>query len=271
MLEIGADPTIMNRTDSTCLHQAAANCDLRMVQELLKHKIDVCDSNDRTALMLNAMNDNIDSQIATALISAGADHSYPGDKVRNCHIQGDRTPYKVAKENEWIHIMELLETEENTTIIPLHMTIGKNTVKNGTKPIKRIPVKRKPQPLTPPHSDGCMSTPSPHDAFQLARPVGSVLDSPVSEHLGSINNAFSPTDNGISMTRPSYWTNDVSASSTTKHSPPYDYPDLGASSYYSNYSLQYNSSSSYSSSQSYQPGPSNTTKVFRGVLKISSM
>lgn len=37
LLDMGADPTIMNRNDSTCLHEAAANCNLRMVEELLKH------------------------------------------------------------------------------------------------------------------------------------------------------------------------------------------------------------------------------------------
>lgn len=37
LLDMGADPTIMNRNDSTCLHEAAANCNLSMVEELLRH------------------------------------------------------------------------------------------------------------------------------------------------------------------------------------------------------------------------------------------
>ncbi|EYC20517.1 hypothetical protein Y032_0021g252 [Ancylostoma ceylanicum] len=318
LLDMGADPTIMNRNDSTCLHEAAANCNLRMAEELLKHnsvvkEIDVCDNNDRTPLMRCAANDTVDHQVAALLIRMGADPSYPGDKsalsyngrtalhyaaqVNNVQMiefliskdankdaqdledrtpiflaashghveavqalvkagasleitdQKDRTPYKVAEENEFRNVLEVLDSEENKTSVPLHMAIGKNSVKNSSRQVKRIPVKRKPQPLTPPHSDGCGSTPSPHATFgPSSRPTASVLDSPSSDRTGSANDGFSP--GSLPMTHPSYWTSDVS-----HQSPPYESTELGVCSYYGNYSMpnstyaQSFSTSSYPSCQ----------------------
>ncbi|KAE9415742.1 hypothetical protein Angca_002690 [Angiostrongylus cantonensis] len=301
LLDMGADPTIMNRNDSTCLHEAAANCNLGMVEELLKHnsvvkEIDVCDNNDRTPLMRCAANDTVDHLVAAHLILLGADPSFPGDKsalsyngrtalhyaaqVNNVQMiefliskdankdaqdledrtplflaashghveavqalvkagasleitdQKDRTPYKVAEENEFRNVLEFLDSENNRTCVPLHMAIGKNPVKNNTRQVKRIPVKRKPQPLTPPHSDGCGSTPSPHATIgTTSRPAASVLDSPSSDHTSSGNDGFSP--NSLPMTHPSYWTSEVS-----QQSPPYDNSESGACSYYSSYSIQ---------------------------------
>ncbi|KAJ1360777.1 hypothetical protein KIN20_019835 [Parelaphostrongylus tenuis] len=301
LLDMGADPTIMNRNDSTCLHEAAANCNLSMVEELLKHnsvvkEIDVCDNNDRTPLMRCAANDTVDHSIAAHLILLGADPSFPGDKsalsyngrtalhyaaqVNNVQMiefliskdankdaqdledrtplflaashghveavqalvkagasleitdQKDRTPYKIAEENEFRNVLDFLDSENNRTSIPLHMTVGKNPVKSNSRQVKRIPVKRKPQPLTPPHSDGCGSTPSPHATFgTTSRPTASVLDSPSSDHTSSGNDGFSPTS--LPMTHPSYWTSEVS-----QQSPPYDNNESGACSYYSSYSIQ---------------------------------
>ncbi|VDM62331.1 unnamed protein product [Angiostrongylus costaricensis] len=289
LLDMGADPTIMNRNDSTCLHEAAANCNLGMVEELLKHnsvvkEIDVCDNNDRTPLMRCAANDTVDHLVAAHLILLGADPSFPGDKsalsyngrtalhyaaqVNNVQMiefliskdankdaqdlestrnklqiqdrtplflaashghveavqalvkagasleitdQKDRTPYKVAEENEFRNVLEFLDSESNRTCIPLHMAIGKNPVKNNTRQVKRIPVKRKPQPLTPPHSDGCGSTPSPHATIgTTSRPTASVLDSPSSDHTSSGNDGFSP--NSIPM-NPSYTSQAFSSAS----------------------------------------------------------
>ncbi|KJH43280.1 EGF-like domain protein [Dictyocaulus viviparus] len=285
LLDMGADPTIMNRNDSTCLHEAAANCNLHMVEELLKHnsvvkEIDVCDNNDRTPLMRCAANDTVDHRVAAHLIRLGADPSYPGDKsalsyngrtalhyaaqVNNVQMiefliskdankdaqdledrtplflaashghveavqalvkagasleitdQKDRTPYKVAEENEFRNVLEVLDSDSHRTSVPLHMALGKNSVKSNTRQVKRIPVKRKPQPLTPPHSDGCGSTPSPHATFgAISRPNASVLDSPSSDRTSNGTDGLSPTS--LPMTHPPCWPTDVS-----QQSPPYE-------------------------------------------------
>lgn len=59
--------------------------------------------------------------------------------------------------------------------------------------LQRVAAKRKPQPLTPPHSDG-LSTPSPSDTFHLGRPLlcnqASLLDSPVSDPMTSHRDKF---------------------------------------------------------------------------------
>ncbi|WKY14209.1 hypothetical protein Q1695_000055 [Nippostrongylus brasiliensis] len=300
LLEMGANPTIMNRNDSTCLHEAAANCNLRMVEELLRHnsvvkEIDVCDNNDRTPLMRCAANDTFDPQIAELLIRLGADPSYPGDKsalsykgrtalhyaaqVNNVqmieflisrdankdaqdledrtplflaashgHLEAvealvnagasleisdrkDRTPYKVAEENEFRHLLELLDPDAKKTSVLLHiMANGKNPPKCNNR--QRIPVKRRPQPLTPPHSDGCGSTPSPRANFGATKSIASVLDSPSSDRTSNGNDGFSPSS--LPITLPSYWNSDVS-----HQSPPYETSDLsGICSYYNNYTIQ---------------------------------
>ncbi|VDO91190.1 unnamed protein product [Heligmosomoides polygyrus] len=278
LLDMGADPTIMNRNDSTCLHEAAANCNLSM--------IDVCDNNDRTPLMRCAANDTVDHKVAELLIRLGADPSYPGDKsalsykgrtalhyaaqVNNVqmieflisrdankdaqdledrtplflaashgHVEAvealvragasleisdrkDRTPYKVAEENEFRNVLELLDPDSKKTSVLLHI------MANGKNP--RVSAKRRPQPLTPPHSDGCGSTPSPRATFgATSRPIASVLDSPSSDRTSTGNDGFSPSS--LPLTLPSYWSSDVS-----HQSPPYETSDLGIYSYYNSYS-----------------------------------
>nr|CDJ97463.1 EGF and EGF calcium-binding and Notch region and Notch and Ankyrin domain containing protein [Haemonchus contortus] len=301
LLDMGADPTIMNHNDSTCLHEAAANCNLSLVEELLRHnsvvkEIDVCDNNDRTPLMRCAANDTVDHQVAELLIRLGADPSYPGDKsalsyngrtalhyaaqVNNVqmieflisrdankdaqdledrtplflaashgHLEAvqalvkagasleisdrkDRTPYKVAEENEFRHLLDLLDPEAKKANILLQIVAnGKTTVKSSSRQVKRIPVKRRPQPLTPPHSDGCGSTPSPRAAFGApSRPVASVLDSPSSDRTSNGNDGSSP--GSLPLALHSYWASDVS-----HHSPPYETTELGICSYYNNYSI----------------------------------
>uniref|UniRef100_A0A0K0D1X9 Neurogenic locus Notch protein n=1 Tax=Angiostrongylus cantonensis TaxID=6313 RepID=A0A0K0D1X9_ANGCA len=207
LLDMGADPTIMNRNDSTCLHEAAANCNLGMVEELLKHnsvvkEIDVCDNNDRTPLMRCAANDTVDHLVAAHLILLGADPalSYNG-----------RTALHYAAQVNNVQMIEFLiskdankdaqDLEDRTPLFLAashgHVEAVQALVKAGASleitDQKRIPVKRKPQPLTPPHSDGCGSTPSPHATIgTTSRPAASVLDSPSSDHTSSGNDGFSP-------------------------------------------------------------------------------
>ncbi|VDM74958.1 unnamed protein product, partial [Strongylus vulgaris] len=290
LLDMGADPTIMNRNDSTCLHEAAANCNLRMVEELLKHNSVVKESalsyNGRTALHYAAQVNNV--QMIEFLISKDANKDAQDLEDRtplflaasHGHVeavqalvkagasleitdQKDRTPYKVAEENEFRNVLEVLDSEENKTSVPLHMAIGKNSVKNNSRQVKRIPVKRKPQPLTPPHSDGCGSTPSPHTTTYgpSSRPTASVLDSPSSDRTSSGNDGFSP--GSLPMTHPSYWTSDVS-----HQSPPYESTELGVCSYYGNYSQ--NSSYAHSFSATAYPSCQYSERFLRKLIKISA-
>ncbi|KAK6035393.1 ankyrin repeat protein, partial [Cooperia oncophora] len=83
-----ASPTIRDNTNSTCLHLAARACAPSMVAALLKEEmrwsaVDALDDDNRTALMLVAMYDMVDTKIAEMLCDAGAQVNCDGDNVCN--------------------------------------------------------------------------------------------------------------------------------------------------------------------------------------------
>ncbi|KHJ76905.1 ankyrin repeat protein, partial [Oesophagostomum dentatum] len=84
LLQLGASPVIRDQKNSTCLHLAARMCALDMVKVLLenedmKREVDAVDDDSRTALMLVAMHDRVDTRIAELLCQAGANVNYDGD------------------------------------------------------------------------------------------------------------------------------------------------------------------------------------------------
>ncbi|PIO54731.1 ankyrin repeat protein [Teladorsagia circumcincta] len=88
LLQLGASPVIRDRTNSTCLHLAARACAPNMVAALLekeemRQEVDALDDENRTALMLVAMYDMVDTKIAQMLCDAGAKVNCDGDNVSN--------------------------------------------------------------------------------------------------------------------------------------------------------------------------------------------
>ncbi|CAI4224970.1 unnamed protein product [Auanema sp. JU1783] len=341
LLDLGADPTIMNNKNSTCLHQASHNGDIRLTKELLRLKsvvneINEVDEFDRTALMVCAMNCILSTEVAEALIEAGADPSFPGDKSARTYKgrtalhyaaqysnikmlkyllaegankdaqdleectplflaakegrlesvimlveagasveitdQKERTPREIAEDQHFSEIVEVLNSK--TTVLPLSVCNGKSLVKHGKtsgKGVKRVAVKRKPQPLTPPHSDG-VSTPSP-DNYSLGRPLlcnqSTLLDSPVSDPMSSHRDIkYSPTN--CTMMTPTYWNN---SNIYIKSSPPYEEHHseygLGATSFYSSQGNPFGNSFIFDTSST-ENHPSGTPPLFFPACQYSS-
>ncbi|KAK6051946.1 notch domain protein [Cooperia oncophora] len=225
----GGDLNVQDDDEETAIFIAVRQGRLGLVKKLLDMGADptIMNDNDSTCLHEAAANCNL------SLVEELLRH--------NSVVKEDRTPYKIAEENEFRHLLELLDPDVKKSSVLLHIMAngnGKNNVKNSSRQVKRIPVKRRPQPLTPPHSDGCGSTPSPRAAFGApSRPIASVLDSPSSDRTSNGNDESSP--NSLPLALHSYWTSDVS-----HNSPPYETTELGICSYYNNYSI---SNSTYAS------------------------
>ncbi|XGW01330.1 hypothetical protein V3C99_013911 [Haemonchus contortus] len=144
LLQLGASPVIRDRTNSTCLHLAVRACALNMTAALLENEemrqeVDALDDENRTALMLAAMYDMVDTKIAEMLCDAGAKVNYDGDNSLTTW-KGRTALHFAAKYNNTGMVAFLLEKNANKDCqdyeccTPLHLAASEDHV----GPIKEL-------------------------------------------------------------------------------------------------------------------------------------
>ncbi|KAK6044685.1 ankyrin repeat protein [Cooperia oncophora] len=146
LLELGASPTIRDNTNSTCLHLAARACAPSMVAALLEKEemrldVDALDDDNRTALMLVAMYDMVDTKIAEMLCDAGAQVNCDGDNSLTTW-RGRTALHFAAKYNNPRVVAFLLEKNANKDCqdyeccTPLHLAASENHVEPAKELLK---------------------------------------------------------------------------------------------------------------------------------------
>ncbi|KAK6017129.1 ankyrin repeat protein [Ostertagia ostertagi] len=146
LLQLGASPVIRDRTNSTCLHLAARACAPSMVALLLENEemreeVDALDDENRTALMLVAMYDMVDTKIAQMLCDAGAKVNYDGDNSLTTW-RGRTALHFAAKYNNFRMVAFLLEKNANKDCqdyeccTPLHLAASEDHVEPAKELLK---------------------------------------------------------------------------------------------------------------------------------------